>query len=112
MSYVSLCDWSLSKLGKFASFQILRFSSTLSWEKKSLDSKLVKPWEFVKVSPGLRAQMFLGGLKFQQTLRTQIYSWNFGVKKQNEELNLGMRLLWKQVFFFFLFGWDRIIPRI
>lgn len=50
--------------------------------------------------------MFLGGLKFQQTLRTQIYSWNFGgVKKQNEELNLGICLLGKQVFsFFYLVG--------
>lgn len=39
MSYVSLCDWSVSKLGKFASFQILQFPSTLSWEKEEFRFK-------------------------------------------------------------------------
>ena len=104
MSYVSLYDWSLGKLGKFTSFQILQLPFGLSWGKKSSDSKLVKPREFVKVSPGLKGPNLFRGSKFQLTLRTQILLEFFlggGVKEQNEELK-GIHLLGKQVTVFFL----------
>lgn len=108
MSYVSLYDWSLGKLGKFTSFQILQLPFGLSWEKKSSDSKLVKPREFVKESPGLKGPNVFRGSKFQPTLRTQIllefFFWGGGVKEQNEELK-GIHLFGKQVFSsFYLVG--------
>lgn len=105
MSYLSLCDWSLSKLGKFASFQTLQFPSTLSREKK-IRFETGQTLGICQSISRIEGPNVFRGSKISTDIEDSDILLEFwGVKKQNEELNLGICLLGKQVFsFFYLVG--------